>query len=102
MAKKVASEYNLDIEYYTFDVNRGLDALKGKIGKIKHIDGSMSSGTLDLFGGKGLLEAKKHTFLDLLLENHHRFLATGDMKLIYKAFFRKKMLLQFQISIPEN
>ena len=39
--------------------------LNGKIGKIKHIDGSMSSGTLDLFGGKGLLEAKKHTFQPL-------------------------------------
>jgi len=38
---------------------------KGTIGKIKHIDASMSSGTLDLFGGKGLIEAKDHTFQPL-------------------------------------
>ncbi len=36
-----------------------------KIGAVKHIDASMSSGTLDLFGGQGLLEAKDHTFQPL-------------------------------------
>ena len=35
------------------------------IGAIKHIDASMSSGTLDLFGGKGLIEAQDHTFQPL-------------------------------------
>ena len=35
------------------------------IGLVKHIDASMSSGTLDLFGGKGLVEAKDHTFQPL-------------------------------------
>jgi SAM-dependent methyltransferase len=32
VAKKVASEYNLDIEYYTFNVDDGLDSLKLIIG----------------------------------------------------------------------
>ena len=35
------------------------------IGSVKHIDASMSSGTLDLFGGQGLVEAKDHTFQPL-------------------------------------
>ena len=35
------------------------------LGEIKHIDASMSSPTLDLFGGKGLIEAKDHTFQPL-------------------------------------
>ena len=35
VAKKVASEYNLDIEYYTFDVDDGLDSLKLIIGDEK-------------------------------------------------------------------
>ena len=35
------------------------------IGSVKHIDASMSSGTLDLFGGQGLVEAKNHTFQPL-------------------------------------
>lgn len=35
------------------------------LGEIKHIDASMSSSTLDLFGGQGLIEAKDHTFQPL-------------------------------------
>ena len=35
------------------------------IGSVKHIDASMSSGTLDLFGGQGLVEAQDHTFQPL-------------------------------------
>ena len=35
------------------------------LGEIKHIDAAMSSSTLDLFGGNGLIEAKDHTFQPL-------------------------------------
>ena len=38
---------------------------EGIIGEIKHIDASMSSATLDLFGGKGLIEAQNDTFQPL-------------------------------------
>jgi|TARA_B110001454_G_scaffold194898_1_gene196788 predicted dehydrogenase len=39
--------------------------VEGIIGEIRHIDASMSSSTLDLFGGEGLIEAKDHTFQPL-------------------------------------
>jgi len=61
--KQIIIPYGYNFTHYMDKARQFI--LNGKIGKIKHIDGSMSSGTLDLFGGKGLLEAKKHTFQPL-------------------------------------
>jgi len=61
--KQIIIPYGYNFTHYMDKAREYIS--KGKIGKVKHIDASMSSGTLDLFGGRGLIEAKDHTFQPL-------------------------------------
>ena len=61
--KEIIIPYGYNFTHY---MDKAREFIKdGLIGEIKHIDASMSSPTLDLFGGKGLIEAKDHTFQPL-------------------------------------
>ena len=58
--KQIIIPYGYNFTHYMDKARKYI--LDGTIGLVKHINASMSSGTLDLFGGRGLIEAKDHTF----------------------------------------
>jgi predicted dehydrogenase len=61
--KEIIIPYGYNFTHY---MDKAREFIKnGLIGEIKHIDASMSSPTLDLFGGQGLIDAKGHTFQPL-------------------------------------
>ncbi len=61
--KEIIIPYGYNFTHFMDKAKEYID--ENLLGEIKHIDGSMSSPTLDLFGGKGLIEAKDHTFQPL-------------------------------------
>ena len=61
--KEIIIPYGYNFTHY---MDKAREFIKnGLIGEIKHIDASMSSPTLDLFGGQGLIDTKDHMFQPL-------------------------------------